>query len=125
MDHAIRISNQYDFIENVVLPELMNSIDLPSIPNYEARIRGQEKRAGLRLFVLGAPILLMFLGIPFAALLYAVSVAPSPTNARFLVPAIVSFILLAVFFWLWFQTIGRGAQLWIKQDAPASEVKTL
>ena len=125
MDHAISIANQGDFIEKVVMPELMKSIDLPVIPDYEVRIRGMEKRVGLRRFVLGAPILLIFLGIPFVALLYAVSVAPSATTPRFLGPAIVSLVLLAVFLWMWVQAIGRGAEIWIAEDAPASEVKTL
>ena len=125
MDHAISIANLGRFIEKEVMPALMKSVDLPVIPDYEVRIRGMEERAGLRRFVLGAPILLIFLGIPFVALLYAVSVAPSKTTPSFFWPAIVSLILLAVFLWMWIQTIGRGAQIWIGKDAPASEVKTL
>jgi hypothetical protein len=124
IDHAINIANQGSFIQKVVMPELMQSIDLPSIPNYEVSIRCMEKRAGLRLFVLGTPILLIFAGIPLAAMLYAFYVAPSTTTARFLGPAIVSCILLAVFLWLWIQAIGRGGQLWTGEDAPVSEVKT-
>jgi hypothetical protein len=126
IDHAINIAKQGRFIENVVMPELMQSIDLPSIPNYEVSIRRMEKRAGLRLFVLGTPILLIFAGIPLAAILYAFYVAkPATSNSvRFLGPAIVSCILLAVFLWLWIQAIGRGGQLWTGEDAPASEVKT-
>jgi len=124
IDHAINIANQGSFIQNVVMPELMQSIDLPSIPNYEVSIRRMEKRAGLRLFVLGAPILLIFAGIPLAAMLYALYVAPSIKAARFLGLAIVSCILLAVFLWLWIQAIGRGGQLWTGEDAPPSEVKT-
>src|SRR5918996_3585251 len=124
IDHAINIANQGSFIQNVVMPELMQSIDLPSIPNYEVSIRRMEQRAGLRLFVLGAPILLIFVGIPLAAMLYAFYVAPSIEAARFLGPAVVSCILLAVFLWLWIQAIGRGGQLWTGEDAPVSEVKT-
>ncbi len=124
IDHAINIANQGRFIEKEVMPDLMKSIDLPRIPNYEVSIRRLEKRAGLRLFVLGAPILLIFAGIPLAALLYALYVAPSTTTPRFLGPAIVSGILLAVFLWLWIQAIGRGGKLWLAEDAPASEVKT-
>ena len=124
IDHAINIANQGSFIQNVVMPELMQSIDLPSIPNYEVSIRRMEQRAGLRLFVLGAPILLIFAGIPLAAMLYAFYVAPSIKTARFLGPAIVSCILLAVFLWLWIQAIGRGGQLWTGEHALPSEVKT-
>jgi hypothetical protein len=123
IDHAINIANQGSFIQKVVMPALQ-SIDVPSIPNYEVSVRRMEKRAGLRLFVLGAPILLIFAGIPLAAMLYAFYVAKSAATARFLGPAIVSCILLAVFLWLWIQAIGRGGRLWIGEDAPASEVKT-
>ena len=83
-----------------------------------------EKRAYLRLFVLGTPILLIFAVIPFAALLYAFSVAPSAMTPRFLGPAIVSFILLVIFFWMWIQAIGRGGKIWTVEGAPVSEVKT-
>src|SRR6266480_5635871 len=123
IDHAINIAKQGRFIENVVMPELMQSIDLASIPNYEVSIRRMEKRAGLRLFVLGVPILLIFAGIPLAAMLYAFYIATSTMTARFLGPAIVSFVLLAVFLWLWIQAIGRGGQRWTAEDAPTSEVK--
>jgi len=123
IDHAINIANQGSFIQNVVMPELMQSIDLASIPNYEVSIRRMEKRAGLRLFVLGVPILLIFAGIPLAAMLYAFYIATSTMTARFLGPAIVSFVLLAVFLWLWIQAIGRGGQRWTAEDAPTSEVK--
>jgi hypothetical protein len=123
IDHAINIANQGSFIQNVVMPELMQSIDLPSIPNYEVSIRGMEQRAGLRLFVLGAPIFLIFAGIPLAAMLYAFYVAPSIKAAGFLGPAIVSCMLLAVFLWLWVQAIGRGSRIWTGEHAPPSEVK--
>jgi hypothetical protein len=122
IDHAINIANQGRFIEKEVMPELMRSIDLPSIPNYEVSIRRLEKRAGLRVFVLGTPILLIFAGIPLAALLYALYVAPSVTAPRFLWPAIVSGTLLAVFLWLWIEAIGRGGPLWLAEGPPASEV---
>jgi hypothetical protein len=125
MDHAISIANLGRFIEKEVMPELMKSIDLPVIPDYEIRTRGMEKRAGLRLFVLGAPILLIFTGIPIAAMLYALYTAPSTTTPRFLGTVIVSGVFLAVFLWLWIQAIGRGGRLWIGGDAPASEEKTL
>jgi hypothetical protein len=124
-DHAINIANLGHFIQTDVKLELMKSIDLPSIPDYEVSIRRMEKRAGLRLFVLGVPILLIFAGIPLAAMLYALYVAPSRTAPRFLSPAIVSGILLVVFLWLWIQAIGRGGQLWIGKDAPASNASML
>jgi hypothetical protein len=124
IDHAINISNQGSFIQRVIMPELMQSIDLPSIPNYELSIRRMEKRAGLRLLVLGVPILLIFAGIPLAAILYAFYVSTSATAARFLGPAVVSCILLAIFLWLWIQAIVRGGQLWTGEGGSASEVKT-
>jgi hypothetical protein len=75
-----------------------------------------EKRAGLRLFVLGAPILLIFGGIPLAAMVYAIAVALSITAPRFLGPTVVSGVLLVAFIWLWIQAIGRGARLWIPES---------
>ena len=125
IDHAINIANQGRFIEKEVIPDLKKSIDLPHIPNYEVSIRRLEQRAGLRLFVLGAPILLIFAGIPVAALLYALYVGRSIITApSFLGPAIASGVLLVVFLWLWVQAIGRGGKIWLAEDAPANKVRT-
>jgi hypothetical protein len=113
IDHVINIGHIGRFIQNVIKPQLAHTVSLKDLPDYEVYVRTLESRRVLRIFVLGIPILLMFAGVPLAALVLPFLVAKPPArDIIFAGPAVLGATFIAIFLFFWFSIVMQSSRVW-------------
>jgi hypothetical protein len=70
LDHGLNIANIGEFIRTRIVPVLELVPRASDVLGYEAFMRTFERRRLLRVFLFGAPLLLLFAGFPAGALIY-------------------------------------------------------
>ena len=123
IDHAISIACIGAFLQRTVMPALAGVAGVPKLPDYEDKVRELESRKGLRIFVFGFPIFLLFAGLPVAALLYAFLQAPGTSSPGFWGPALLGGSLVMVFLVMWARLVWRPGETWLASYTQTAEAR--
>jgi hypothetical protein len=76
LDHAANISNIGDFIKNQLMPALQKAAAMESLPDYEIFVRDYERTPGGFFRMFGLPPFLIFVLVPFVAMVLALESTP-------------------------------------------------
>jgi hypothetical protein len=109
VDHAINIDSLGRFVQKELKPALASALGTASIVDYEVFAESFAENSGLRFFLLGLPIFLLFAGLPGTALVLPFIVIPREQyDTPFWFGAIVAAAFLALFCLFWFHVIKRA-----------------
>lgn len=123
IDHAISIACIGTFLQRTVTPALAKVIGVPALPDYEEKVRELEARTGLRVFVFGFPIFLLFAVLPMAALLYALLQAADVSSPSFWGPALLGVSLVVIFVAMWARLVWRPGEAWLASYTQTAEAR--